>query len=252
MQGALAIDLVTAVVAIAPLLFLRIPEPETKARKAGSESFWQEMTAGLRYVWEWRGLFFLFMALAAMRFFLAPAFSLLPLMVTDHFGGGAFELAWVNSAHGLGFVIGGLILSAWGGFKRRSVTALLGLVGVGVFTLVFGLVPANAFGLAMVVIFIRTAMIPMMRSSVMTILQTHVPPEMQGRVFTLLLSSISMMTPFGLGLAGPVAEAFGIPFVFVITGIGCLVVAAIWASNRTILYLEDYPRQAVSREAGAA
>ncbi|MCJ7551723.1 MAG: MFS transporter [Anaerolineae bacterium] len=240
MQGTLAIDLVTAVLAIGPLLFIRIPQPEPRDRKVRAESLWREMTAGFRYVLEWRGLFFLFLALAAMRFFLAPAFSLLPLMVTDHFGGGAFELAWVNSAHGVGFITGGLILSVWGGFKRRSVTALLGLTGVGIFSLVFGLVPASAFGLAMIVMFIRAAMIPMMRSSVMTIFQTHVPPEMQGRVFTLLLSSISMMTPFGLGLAGPVADAFGIPIVFVITGTGCLVVAAIWAFNPTILYLEDH------------
>ena len=240
MQGTLAIDLVTAVLAIGPLLFIQIPQPEPRDRKARSESFWQEMTAGFRYVWEWRGLFFLFVALAAMRFFLAPAFSLLPLMVTDHFKGGAFELAWVNSAHGIGFITGGLILSVWGGLKRRSVTALLGLTGVGIFSLVFGLVPAGAFGLAMVVMFIRAAMIPMMRSSVMTIFQTHVPPDMQGRVFTLLLSSISMMAPFGLGLAGPIAESFGVPTVFVITGVGCLVIAAIWAFNPTILHLEDH------------
>jgi len=246
MQGTLAIDLVTAVLAIGPLLVIRIPQPEARDREAHPESFWQEMTAGFRYVWEWRGLFFLFMALSAMRFFLAPSFSLLPLMVTDHFGGGAFELAWFNSAHGLGFVIGGLILSVWGGFKRRSVTAVMGLAGVGVFTLAFGLVPANALGLAMAVMFVRTAMIPMMRGSVMTIFQTHVPPEMQGRVFTLLMSSISIMAPFGLGLAGPIAEAFGTPIIFTIAGLGCLLVAIVWVFNPTILNLEDHPGRAVS------
>jgi len=242
MQGTLAIDMVTAVLAIGPLLFIPVPEPEPKDDAKRSESFWQEMTAGFRYVWDWRGLFFLFMALAAMRFFLAPAFSLLPLMVTDHFGGGAFELAWINSAHGVGFIAGGLLLGVWGGFKRRTFTALLGLVGVGVLSLVFGLVPEGAFGVALVVMFIRTLMIPMMRSSVMTIFQTYVPPDMQGRVFTLLLSSISLMAPFGLALGGPIADTFGVPIIFVITGIGCLVVATSWVLNPTILYLEDHPK----------
>jgi DHA3 family macrolide efflux protein-like MFS transporter len=62
---------------------------------------------------------------------------------------------------------------------------------------------------------------------------------MQGRVFTLLLSSISLMAPFGLALGGPVADAFGIPMVFIITGIGCLVIALVWLSSPTILHLED-------------
>jgi len=66
---------------------------------------------------------------------------------------------------------------------------------------------------------------------------------MQGRVFTLLLSSISLMAPFGLALGGPIAEAFGVPIVFVITGVGCLVVAAVWVLNPTILHLEDHPKE---------
>jgi MFS transporter, DHA3 family, macrolide efflux protein len=239
MQGALAIDLVTAALAIGPLLFIKVPQPAPKAADAPVESVWQEMTAGFRYVWNWRGLFFLFVALAAMRFFMAPAFSLIPLVVTEHFGGGAFELAWLSSAHGFGFVTGGFLLSLWGGFKRKSVTALLGLVGVGVGSLIFGLVPGSAFGLAIAVMFVRTAMIPMMRSSVMTIFQTFVPPDMQGRVFTLLLSSISLMAPFGLALGGPIAERYGVPTVFVITGIGCLAVSLVWVLSPTILNLED-------------
>lgn len=245
MQGTLAIDLVTAALAIGPLLFLSVPQPAPKSADMPAESFWQEMTAGMRYVWNWRGLFFLFMALAAMRFFMAPAFSLIPLMVTEHFGGGAFELAWLNSAHGFGFITGGFFLSLWGGFRRKSVTAVMGLVGVGIGSLMFGLVPATAFGLGLAVMFVRTAMIPMMRSSVMTIFQAYVPPEMQGRVFTLLLSSISLMAPFGLALGGPIAERFGVPTVFVITGIGCLVVSLVWVLNPTILHLEDRAHDSV-------
>lgn len=238
MQGTLVIDLVTAVLAIVPLLFIRIPQPEP-SQEGKEASFWQEMSAGFRFVWGWKGLFFLFVVLAAMRFFMAPAFSLLPLMVKDHFGGDALELGWINSAHGFGFIAGGFLLSLWGGFKRRSYTALIGLAGVSIGSLAFGLIPANAFGLALVVMFFRTMMIPMIRSSVMSLFQVYVPPDLQGRVFTLLLSSISMMAPAGLALGGPVANALGIPAVFVITGIGCMGIAVVWALSPTILNMED-------------
>jgi DHA3 family macrolide efflux protein-like MFS transporter len=239
MQGTLAIDLVTAVLAIAPLLVLRIPQPDTDLAERSLDAFWGEVAEGFRYVWNWRGLFFMFVVLAVMRFFLAPAFSLLPLMITEHFGGEAYELAWVNSAHGFGFILGGFILGIWGGFERRTLTAVAGLVGVGVGSLIFGLIPASALWLAIVVMFFRTMMVPMIRGPVMAIFQSYVPPNLQGRVFTLLLSSISMMAPVGLMLGGPIAEAYGVPIIFVLTGIGCLGVALVWILSPTILYLED-------------
>ncbi len=239
MQGTLMIDLLTAVLAIAPLLVLHIPQPDIVMTSEQQSSMWEDMVEGFRYVWGWRGLAFMFIVLAGLRFFLAPAFSLLPLMVTEHFGGEAFELGLINSAHGFGFISGGLLLGLWGGFKRKTMTAVVGLVGVGLGSLALGLVPAHAFWLALVVMFFRTMMVPMIRGSVMAIFQAHVPPEMQGRVFTLLLSSISMMAPVGLALGGPIADAFGVPIVFVLTGVGCFGIAILWASSSTILYLED-------------
>ncbi|MFN2285273.1 MAG: MFS transporter [Anaerolineae bacterium] len=239
MQGTLAIDLVTAVLAIAPLLFISIPQPPASPASRKATSVFGEMVQGFSFVWNWRGLFFMFLVIALLRFFMAPAFSLLPLMVTEHFGGAALELAWINSAHGFGFIAGGVILGVWGGFKRRTLTAVFGLVGVGLGSLAFGLVPADAFWLALVMMFLRTMMLPMVRGSVMAIFQSYVPPAMQGRVFTILLSSLSLMAPFGLAIGGPLAEAYGVPLIFVITGIGCLGVALIWALTPAILYLED-------------
>jgi DHA3 family macrolide efflux protein-like MFS transporter len=239
MQGTLAIDLVTAVLAIGPLFFITIPEPENKVKARRETSFWSEMLEGLSYVWGWRGLSFMFIVLASLRFFMAPAFSLLPLMITEHFGGDALELAWMSSSHGFGFIAGGFLLSLWGGFKRRTSTALLGLVGVGLGSMAFGLIPADAFWLGLAFMFVRTAMIPLIRGSVMAIIQTYVPPALQGRVFTLLLASISMMAPFGLALGGPLANAYGVNTIFVLTGIGCLGVATIWAMNPSILNLES-------------
>jgi len=238
MQGTLAIDLITAVLAIGPLLFISIPQIKKRSNARRSSSFLSEMSEGLRYVWEWRGLFFMFVVLAALRFFLAPAFSLLPLMVTEHFGGDALELAWMSSSHGFGFIAGGFILSLWGGFKRRTNTALIGLIGVGLGSMAFGLIPGNLFWLGMAVMFLRTAMIPFIRGSVMAIFQTNVPPELQGRVFTLLMASISIMAPFGLVLGGPIANAYGVNAIFIFAGIGCLGVALTWALNPSILNME--------------
>jgi DHA3 family macrolide efflux protein-like MFS transporter len=66
-----------------------------------------------------------------------------------------------------------------------------------------------------------------------------VPPEMQGRMFTLLVSAISVVAPLGLAVGGPLADAMGVEMIFVLSGAGCLLMALIWALNPTIIYLED-------------
>jgi DHA3 family macrolide efflux protein-like MFS transporter len=43
-----------------------------------------------------------------LNFFVNPAMSLMPILVTRHFGGEALRLGWMNSAWGVGLVVGGL------------------------------------------------------------------------------------------------------------------------------------------------
>jgi len=74
-----------------------------------------------------------------INFMLNPAAALLPILVTEHFGGGVMHLASVDSTFGIGIVIGGIAMGAWGGFKRRvhgvligwALSSLLGQVVIG-------------------------------------------------------------------------------------------------------------------------
>ena len=59
-----------------------------------------------------------------LNFVLSPASALTPLVVTDVFGEGAVEMGWTRAVFGAGTLLGGIVLSAWGGFKRRIVTCL--------------------------------------------------------------------------------------------------------------------------------
>jgi DHA3 family macrolide efflux protein-like MFS transporter len=247
MQGTLAIDVVTAVIAIVPLFFVHVSQPQhgTSSQANTPRDKWsavvRDTVAGFRYLWNWRGLFFLLVVIALVRFFIAPPMSMLPLLVTRHFGGGALQLAWVNSANGFGFVAGGVILSLWGGFRRRTLTAIVGLFGVGVGTVIFGLMPPTAFGLALVIMFLRTIMVPLIRGPIIAIFQSSTPPEMQGRLFTVLMSVISVMAPLGLAIGGPLADAFGVRLLFILGGAGMVLMALIWVCTPVVLYLEDRP-----------
>ena len=67
-----------------------------------------------------------------INFAIISAFSLLPHMVKDYFGGNAIHLSWVESAMGESTILGGVLLNLWGGFLRKILTSMNGLTGIGV------------------------------------------------------------------------------------------------------------------------
>jgi Major Facilitator Superfamily. len=108
MQAVLAIDLVTAAIAISLLaLFVRVPQPPRSqtAEALTPARVLADVRNGLKYAVGWSGLFKLMVMASLINMLASPAFSLLPLMVTKIYGKGAAEVAWLESALGLG--IGG-------------------------------------------------------------------------------------------------------------------------------------------------
>jgi DHA3 family macrolide efflux protein-like MFS transporter len=118
----------------------------------------------------------------------------------------------------MGLVVGGLILGAWGGFRQRMVTVLIGIIGLGMGILLVGLTPATAFPLALVGFFFGAAMNSMCNGSAFALLQGLVASEMQGRVFTVVLSLASAMSPLGMAIAGPVADVLDVRVLYLVAG----------------------------------
>ena len=226
MQGILAIDVITAIAAIAPLFFIDVPKPERIQNgdmgKIGQPSVWQDFQAGFRYVWAWPGLMIIGAMAVVINFLLTPAFSLLPLLVKDYFGGNAMQLGWVNSAVGIGVILGGLMLSVWGGFERRVITSMVGLAGMGIGTLVMSQAPSSTILWAVLAAFIVGFMQPITNGPILAIMQTVVDPDMQGRVLTLLGSVAGAMAPIGLLIAGPLSDRIGIQTWFLLGGLICI------------------------------
>jgi DHA3 family macrolide efflux protein-like MFS transporter len=238
----LLIDIGTALLAILPLLFIPVPQPPAKPAAAGAAprpSVLADLRTGLRYVWAWPGLLMLMLIATGINFVLTPAFSLMPLLVVDHFQGGPWHLGGLESAFGVGVVLGGILLSAWGGFQRRIYTSLLGLIGMGLGVTLIGLTPAALFPLALAAMFLAGFTQPLVNGPVMAIMQAQVAPEMQGRVFTLLNAAASAMTPLSLAVAGPVADAVGITPWYVVGGLVCLLMAGVGLLLPPVMHIED-------------
>lgn len=248
MQGILAIDVFSALFAIVPLLFTRIPQPErhtdnTKDGMAinadGQETVWQGVKAGVRYVISWPGLLIVSLMTVGINFTIIPAFSLMPLLVKEYFGGSAIHLGWVESAMGIGMFVGGAALGAWGGFKRNIVTSMLGLMGMGIGTLVFAVAPATALWLAILGALLVGIMTTMTMGPFYAMIQTIVEPDMQARIFSLLSSVGSAIVPIGLLIAGPVADRFSIQVWFLFGGLLCTLMAVCGLFIPAVMQIES-------------
>ena len=245
-QGILMIDVGTAAIAVIPLLFFSIPQPVRKNKNGNGEpaaktSVWQDMKEGWEYVTHWPSLMALIFLAMLINFLVNPAFTLLPLVVTEHFQKGAVELALLDSVFGVGVIIGGLALSAWGGFKNRMLTSLIGLIVSGVTISAVGLAGPNMYWLAMVAIGIFAFVNPMINGPIFAVMQARVEPEIQGRVFSLLTAGAGLASPLGMAIAGPLADATNNQFWFIMGGILTVIAGAISLFIPTIRQLGEEP-----------
>jgi DHA3 family macrolide efflux protein-like MFS transporter len=225
MQGILSIDVITALFAILPLAFIQVPQPERNALDAEKTTVWTDFKAGLRYMISWPGLLIIGLMTVGINFTIIPAFSLLPLMVKDYFGGSAIHLSWVESAMGGGMIVGGAWLGLWGGFSRKILTSMMGLMGMGAGTLILALAPSSAIFMAVGGALLIGLMTPITMGPFFALIQSTVEPDMQARIFSLLSSVGTGIAPLGLMIAGPVADRVGIQAWFLLGGTLCIFMA---------------------------
>ena len=225
-ENMLMIDVVTALMGITPLLFFYVPQPkqEEHHESAPRKSFMQDMGAGVKYMVSWPGLLMMGMMATMLNFLLGPTTALTPLLVTKYFGKGALELGSLDSFFGIGMIAGGITLSIWGGFKKKIVTSLSGIILFSVAILAIAIAPADKFWMMVAAMFLIGFMLPMANGPIHALFQTLIEPNMQGRVLSLVSSVAQAMMPLGLIIAGPVTDATSYQTWFWIAGILNLVI----------------------------
>jgi DHA3 family macrolide efflux protein-like MFS transporter len=242
MQGILSIDIGTALLAITILLFFRIPQPDRGA--AAKATFWQDFAAGFRYILAWRGLLVVLGMVMVINFFYTAAESLTPLLILQHFRGGAGQLGWWQAMFATGTILGGILLGAWGGFRKRIITAQLGLIVLGIGTTIIGFTPSGLLWLALAANTLTGLVLPITNGSYGAILQSVIAPDMQGRVFAFIMSAAMLVSPLGLVIAGPIADAFGIQLWFWVAGTVCALMGLAGFFLPEVMRMEEEKQEA--------
>jgi MFS family permease len=183
-------------------LLVRFPQPESKPAAGDLSSFKDEITFGWRYILKRKGLLNLLFFLITVNFIWGMVGALIVPMILSFTT--SDKLGAVITIAGTGMLAGSLLMTAWGGPKRRVYGVIVFELISGICFILMGLRPD--FWLVAVGAFGAHVTIAVVFGSNQTLWQTKVEPENQGRVFSAQQMFTSLASPLAYLLSGPLAE----------------------------------------------
>jgi MFS family permease len=228
--GVLLIDIVTFLFAVSVALLVQIPQPAaTDVGQAAKSTLWQESLYGFRYIWARPSLLGM-----QFMFFLANLFGtyswvLLAPLILARTGNNELTLGTVQSTLGIGGLAGGILLSIWGGPKRKVDGVLIGMICSSLLgSIILGI--GQSLPIWLVGAFCTMFFMPILNGSNQAIWQSKVAPDVQGRVFATRRLIAQITAPLAMLSAGPLADwLFGpalqpggalVPYVGWLVGVG--------------------------------
>ena len=205
LTGILMLDVFTFTFAVGALMFVHIPQPQRTAEGAqGQGSMLKEAAFGFKYIFARPSLLGLQMVFFAGNLFTGMLFTLMAPMILSRTDNNSLMFGSVQTAGAIAAVAGGIIMSAWGGFKRRVHGVLVGWIITGIGSAVLGLsggLPVWIVGIA-----IASVIGPLVNASNQAIWQAKVAPDVQGRVFSARRLIAWFTQPIAPVIAGTLAD----------------------------------------------
>ncbi len=218
------IDVVTALLAVVLLVYLRVPAHQ-KAAIEGKTGYLDDLKEGLAYIRQNKTIRTLFIFFAFIFFLVAPVAFLTPLLIARSYGSEVWRLTANEIVFFLGSIAGGVIMTAWGGFKNHFRTIGLGCMLWAILLVGLGIAPT--FILYLVFMLLIGIPMPFFTASTTTLLQEMVEQDLQGRVFGVQQLIISTIMPLGMLVFGPIADVITIEILLILTGI-LMAIPGVW------------------------
>jgi hypothetical protein len=205
LTGILFLDVITFLFAIGALMIVFIPQPPRTVEGTQAQGgMLKEAAYGFKYIFARPSLLGLQMVFFFGNLFAGIGFTVLAPMILTRSGGDSLMFGSVQSAGAIAAVAGGVLMSAWGGFKRRVHGVLLGwmISGIGMAIVGFaGGLPIWITGMAL-----TSLVIPLVNGSNQAIWQSKVAPDLQGRVFSARRLIAWLTNPISPLIGGALAD----------------------------------------------
>jgi DHA3 family macrolide efflux protein-like MFS transporter len=231
-------DVITAAIGISILFFfVKAPLQAKKTKQEQPEeqkgiSYFYDIKEGLKYIKKQGYILRLCIFMAIFMFLAAPSAFLTPLQVARKYGTEVWHLSAIEITFSIGMLLGGLIISVWGGFKNRITTMTVVFVLYGIGVIFLGLV--TNFWIYLGIFAVIGITMPIFNTPLTVLLQTNVAGEYMGRVFSVIGMVSSVMMPLGMLVFGPIADKISIDVLLIGTGSALMVVAIFFGLNKTL------------------
>lgn len=215
------LDVVGAVIGIALLLFVSIPEHPVIDEPV---HLLTDAKFGLDKLRNTPGLWAFTLIGAAFTLMFMPAASLYPLMTMGYFHGTVGQAGLIEVVYSVGMLAGGTIIGIFGNWRNRMKPILWSMLAMGLTFGASGFLPGTQRGFILFVILNALAGMatPFFSTLMMAMIQQSFLPEHLGRVLGVMNSITSIAGPLGLIFAGPLADVIGVEKLFIIGGVGSL------------------------------
>ncbi len=237
------IDIYTFIIAIIPLLIIKIPHINKNKMEEKEFSFSKDFKLGLDGLKKVPGLVILLVLISIINFLGQPFGTLLPLFVSSNHLGDAGDLAVIMALMQTGMIIGAIIASSKKDWRNR-VRVISTCISISVIGYILSaLSPTGNFILIGVGGMFRAGMVPLINTNFLTIIQLQVPPEKQGKVMSIVVSLAWAVIPLGSLVSGPIAEAIGIVSLYVtfaILQLVTLLIILLFTNVRKVKYETIY------------
>lgn len=202
----MVIDLATFGVALFTLAIVFIPQPKpSKEAQAGKGTVWAETLYGFRYILNRKSLIAIFLLFTLSNIHTSFGYPLMSPMILAKTGDNSAIFGMSRSAGAIGFLVGGLIMSFWGGPRKRIHLINLSFILWGLFgAFIFG--SARSIPFWLIGSFLMALFDPIINSAYIAILQAKVEPDLQGRIFGIEYAISTISFPLGQLVAAWLAD----------------------------------------------
>ncbi len=221
------INAVSFVAVIAALARMKLAPHAVRQRGVGALA---ELRRGLDYLRREPTVRTLIGVAGVVSLFGLGFVTLMPAWAVEILGGNSVTNGWMQSARGLGSLVGALVIAALGRFRRKGRLLTAGMLALPVLLIIFSFVRSTP--LALLVLMAAGWAFMSLFNMLNTLIQTIVPDELRGRVLSVYTLSFFGLVPVGSLLAGSAASIVGEPLTVLVSGILLLLSALglwIWA-----------------------
>lgn len=208
------IDVITAIIGIFLFSFVKVNYQKRPKEKI---DYFASIKEGVIYTKNNKLISRLMGYLLVFNFLITPLAVLTPLLVTRTFGAEPWYLTANEIVFFIGSILGGVLISVWGGFKNRIHTIGFGCMACGVSALLLG-IPAP-FPVYLIWMLLNGVTMPFFNTPFITLFQEHVDADKQGRVFSLITILSGSVMPIAMLLFGPLADVVKIEYILIATAL---------------------------------